>query len=375
MSGLPGRVGVLFGGPSPEHDVSILTGLQAARELHRSGATSVVALYWAKDGSWHEVPAEAEAKGFLGGPPEGSQPVQLALGPEGGFVRARRGRLSGRSEPVAVDAALVCCHGGPGEDGTLQGCLDLAGIAYSGPGPIAAALGMDKLATYALFAAADLPVLPRRLLDASSPLEVDGPLIVKPRTGGSSIGIEVVADAATARARLQANVHLRAGAVVEPYRPDLFDLQVAVRTWPEVELSAIERPLRSSTGGEILDYRDKYVGGQGMSAAPRELPAVVEAKLEAQIREVATAAAALVGVRGVARIDFLSDGEQLYVNEVNTIPGSLARHLFVTPPVAFLDLLTAMLAEATARPATRLTSAGADGAVLRDAQSIAAKLA
>ena len=104
MSRLPGRVGVLFGGPSPEHDVSILTGLQAARELIRAGSTDVVALYWAKDGAWHEVPADSEAKVFLEGPPSASQPVQLVLGPEGGFVRSRRGRLSSRQEAVGIDA-------------------------------------------------------------------------------------------------------------------------------------------------------------------------------------------------------------------------------------------------------------------------------
>jgi D-alanine-D-alanine ligase len=376
MSALPSRIGVLFGGPSPEHDVSILTGLQAARELSSEGSARVVALYWAKDGSWHEVPSESEAKAFLEGPPRGSRSVLLSLGPEGGFFRARRSRLGSSQERIELDAALVCCHGGPGEDGTLQGALDLAGIAYSGPGPRAAAIGMDKLASYAIFFSLGLPVLPRRLLTPETPFSgEEGPLIVKPRFGGSSLGIEVVADPATALARLEANVHLRAGAVVEPYRPELYDLQVAVRSYPRLALSAIERPLRSPAGGEILDYRDKYVGGQGMSAAPRELPALLDAKLEDQLRDVARAAAEAIGVRGVARIDFLSDGEQLYLNEVNTIPGSLGRHLFVAPPLPFRELLAEMLAEALERPATRFSSAGADGTVLRDAGSIAAKLA
>jgi len=375
MSDRPGLVGVLFGGPSPEHDVSILTGLQAARELESGPARSVVALYWAKDGSWYEVPVTSEARSFLEGPPSRRQAVQLVLGPEGGFVRPKGGRFSGRPEPIPLDVALVCCHGGPGEDGTLQGALDLAGIAYSGPGPSAAALGMDKLASYSLFVAAGLSVLPRRLLEPKTCLDdEDGPFIVKPRYGGSSIGIDVVADGATALARLSSNVHLRRGAVVEPYRPDLYDLQIAVRTWPDLSLSAIERPLKASSTGEILGYSDKYVGGEGMSAAPREVPAVLEAKLEEALRSAASSIARLVGVRGVARVDFLSDGEQLFVNEVNTIPGSLGRHLFVSPPLAFGELLEGMLIEGRERPATQFSSAGADGVVLRGAGSIAAKL-
>jgi len=369
------RVAVLFGGPSPEHDVSILTGLQAARALVQSGrVASVQALYWSKSGSWFEVAVEVEAAAFLEGPPAGSQPVRLEIGPEGGFT-ARRGRLAARFEPLELDAALICCHGGPGEDGALQGALDLAGVAYTGPSAASAALGMDKLASFAVAAAAGLPALSRRLLhEGSKEPDFAGPYIVKPRFGGSSIGIEVVADFPTALARLGANVHLRRGAVLEPYRPELFDLQVAARTWPELQLSAIERPLREGSDNEILGYADKYVGGEGMSAAPRELPAALPAGLEVELRSVAREAAVLLGVRGVGRIDFLSDGESVYLNEVNTIPGSLSRHLFVDPPLAFEELLADLLAEARERPAAHFSSAGADGIVLRDAGSISRKL-
>ncbi|MGH9295893.1 MAG: hypothetical protein ACRD0B_11225, partial [Acidimicrobiales bacterium] len=137
---------------------------------------------------------------------------------------------------------------------------------------------------------------------------------------------------------------------------------------------AIERPLRATGGGEILGYADKYVGPEGMTTAPRELPARIAPELERQLRTVATEVAYLVGVRGVARIDFLSDGEALYVNEVNTIPGSLARHLWIDPPVPFTSLLIDLLGEAIARPATNLSAAGADGSVLRGAGLISGKL-
>lgn len=369
------EVAVIFGGPSPEHDVSVLTGLQAARGLSdgHGGSAAVRAVFWSKTGEWFEVDPALEAEAFLEGVPRGATRLQFVAAPGGGFTEPG-GRL-GRARSLDIDAALVCCHGGPGEDGTLQAALDLASIRYSGPTVAGASLGMDKFAFGAVVAAAGLPTLPRVLLDpgAESPAFA-GPYIVKPRFGGSSIGIDVVEDHATAVARLTANPHLRFGAVLEPYRPDLTDLQMAVRTWPALELSAVERPIRASIAADILDYRDKYVAGEGMAGAKRELPARIPPELEKALRHAAERIAALAGVRGVARIDFLSDGSEFVVNEINTVPGSLARYLWVAPPVPFATLLADLLAEARERPTHAYSAAGADGTVLRSAGSIAGKL-
>jgi D-alanine-D-alanine ligase len=375
--GAPGRVAVVYGGPSPEHDVSILTGLQAARGLRGAPSVGEVrSIYWTKKGEWFEVPNGLEAAAYADGPPRNSTPLRLSTGVDGGFVVRKGGRFAGKEEPLELDAVVVCCHGGPGEDGTLQGVFDLCGIRYTGPTLGGALIGMDKLAFSGLMASAWLPMLPRvPLHDAAAPPSFQGPYIVKPRYGGSSIGIEVVSDYESARARLRANPHLRRGAVLEPYQPELFDLQIAARVWPEVQLSAIEKPLRTRASGEILAYEDKYVGAEGMTSAPRELPANIDAEVEREIRRVAPEVAALCSVRGVARIDFLSDGEAVYVNEINTIPGSLGRHLWVDPPVPFPALLLEMLSEAIARPSTLYSTAGADGAVLRNAGSIGGKLA
>jgi len=371
------EVAVIFGGPSPEHDVSVLTGLQAARGLAvapgGAGGAGVRALFWTKTGEWYEVDPGLEAEAFLEGVPRGAARLQFTAAPGGGFAEPG-GRL-GRARALELDAAMVCCHGGPGEDGTLQAALDLAGIRYAGPTVAGAALGMDKLAFGAVMAAADLPTLPRaQLLADPGPAPFDGPFIVKPRYGGSSIGIDVVEDFATAQARLAANPHLRFGAVLEPYRPDLSDLQVAVRTWPSLELSAVERPLRAEGSSDILDYRDKYVAGEGMAGASRELPARIPPELEKSLRQAGERIAALAGVRGVARIDYLSDGRELFVNEINTVPGSLARYLWVAPPVPFATLLADLLDEARQRPTHAYSAAGADGSVLRSAGSIAGKL-
>ena len=366
-------VAVIFGGPSPEHDVSVLTGLQAARGLALAGVGTIAALYWSKTGDWFAVDPDLEAEAFLEGVPRGATRLQLVSAPGGGFSESG-GRL-GRARQLDIDVAVVCCHGGPGEDGSLQAALDLAGIAYTGPSVAGASLGMDKLAFGALVADAGLPTLSRLLLtaDTAAP-SFDGPYILKPRFGGSSIGIDVVEDFATARARLSANPHFRSGVVLEPFRPDLGDLQLAVRSWPSLQLSAVERPLRSPGSADILDYRDKYVAGEGMAGAPRELPAQIPPSLEAALRVAATRVADLAGLRGVARIDFLSDGKEFVVNEINTIPGSLARYLWVGPAVSFGDLLADLVAEARQRPTHAYTAAGADGTVLRSAGSIAGKL-
>ncbi len=365
-----GQVAVLFGGPSPEHDVSILTGLQATREL--AGASrDPLAIYWTKAGAFVSVDPTAEAADFADGPPRGAQPLTFELGHDGGF--AAEGRR-GRSRPLEIDVVICCTHGGPGEDGTLQGALDLAGVRHAGPSAAGAALGMDKLAFAAVMGALGVRALPRVALTAETEkVGFEPPYIVKPRFGGSSIGISVAADLATARALASSSPHLAQGAVLEPYRADLRDLQVAVRRHPALELSAIERPTRSDRDAEFLHYRDKYVAGEGMAAAPRELPAALEPAREAEVRATAAAVASACLVRGIARIDFLEGDDELYVNEINTIPGSLSRYLFVGR--SFLSLLDDLVAEARAVPSHSYVTAGADGSVLRAAGAIASKLA
>ncbi len=353
--------------------MSVLTGLQAAQALQRAGR-EVHALYWTRTGEWFEVPPGEEAASFASGLPKGAVELSLVALPGVGFA-ARGGRL-GRPKPINLEAIVVCMHGGPGEDGTLQGAFDLAGLSYSGPTAAGAAVGMDKLAFGSLAASAGLPVLPRFLLTEEAKAGFDGPYIVKPRFGGSSIGIEVVEDLQSAKALARSSRHLRRGAVVEPWRNDLFDLNVAVRTWPQVELSAIEKPLRSSGGAKILSYADKYVGGEGMVSAPRELPAEIPPATAQQVLEIARSLVPLAGIRGVARVDFLAgESGELYLNELNTVPGSLAKYLWVKPALDFGQLLEDLLAEAVRSPAVRYSTEGADGSALRSAGSIAAKLA
>jgi D-alanine-D-alanine ligase len=362
---------VVFGGPSPEHDVSILTGLQAARTL-ADGGEDVAALYWTKVGDWHEVPVSAEAESFIDGLPRGSRALALRLGAGGGF--ASEGGL--RRQQLDFDVLVNCCHGGPGEDGTLQGAFDLAGLRYTGPTAAGAFLGMDKLSFHDLLVAAGCPALPRLALAADSAAPpFEPPYIVKPRFGGSSIGIHIVDDAATAAALVRSQALLRDGAVIEPFRRDAVDLNVSVRTHPALEVSAIERPTRPAAGEGIYTYAQKYLQGDGLEGARRELPAQVPADVEQRVLEAARLVADVCLVRSVARIDFLWSGDDVWVNEINTIPGAMAKYFWEERGITFLQQLRDMIDEARRGHGRQFSVQGADGTALRSARAIADKLA
>lgn len=352
---------VVFGGPSDEHDISILTGLQVARALD-----DVHSIYWSKSGEWYLVESDLEAIDFSQGVPRKAKDVSFVVAPGQGFVLRRK--------PLDVSAVLNACHGGPGEDGTLQGLLDLVGLRYTGPGQASSALGMDKLAFGSAMASAGLPTLPRALVatgEEPAP-SFDGPYIVKPRFGGSSIGIEVAEDWATVLALKRSSGYFDQGAVVEPFLAGSRDLQVAVRTYPEWQLSAIEAPARSSEG--IYSYDQKYLAWGGEVSSGRELPATIDDSLEKGIHGLSRRITEVAGLRGIARIDFLEKDGELLVNEVNTIPGSMAVYLWIDPPINRKQLFEDMVAEAESSATRMFSTAGSDGTALRNAGAIDSKL-
>lgn len=361
---------VLFGGISPEHDVSIITGLLAAQALANSGH-DIAAIYWSKRGDFYAVDPALEPGAFVQGVPPGAAELQFQVG--SGFS-TKGGGFGRKPRPLELDVIVNCCHGGPGEDGTLQGLLDLAGVRYTGPSVAGAALGMDKLAFAAVCTNAGLPHLAVAAVDSRDPgaAPFGGPYIVKPRFGGSSIGIETFEtwDDVAAFVRLP-NPNLRRGIVVEPYCEGAQDIEIAIRRHPELQLSALSKPEKE---GAIFDYRNKYVPGEGMTSANRETPATLPGDLAEVARDAARRIASAAVVRGLARLDFLLVGDELFVNEINTIPGSLTKHLWVDPEVPFATLLADMMAEAASTPGAAYSTEGADGSILRSSASIASKL-
>lgn len=352
---------VVFGGPSPEHDISVLTGLQAAHILADAGR-DVVAVYWAKTGGWWRVDSRLEAAEFADGPPRGAKELRFVAEPGAGWMLKRK--------PMSIDAVLLCCHGAPGEDGTLQGALDLVGMRYSGPDAASSSLGMDKLAFGNVVGAAGLPSLPRLLVGPDAKPGFDGPYIVKPRYGGSSIGIEIVDDYETARALVRSSPHMRRGGVLEPYLEGSRDLNVAIRTHPRLELSAIEAPVSDGFYG----YEEKYLSGGGLEGSQRALPAELPTEVESTMRQAALEVAGLAGVRSMARLDFLERDGEVWVNEINTIPGSLSLYLWVDPPISKRQLVLDLMDEVESFAPRTFSTAGADGVALKSAAAISQKL-
>lgn len=361
-------VTVVFGGPSPEHDISILTGLQCERVLARGGV-DVQCVYWDRGGRWHLVAPNTEARDYLSGAPAKATKLELRLGTGSGDGFVRKQGL--RSSPLELGAVLTCFHGGFGEGGGAQALFEVLAVPATGGTVAAAALGLDKLAFGSLMADAGIPSLPRQLLSLETKPSFEGPYIVKPRFGGSSIGIEVVADYETAAALRTSSLHLRAGAVVEPYRKDLFDLNISFKTYPDFEVSLLERPLRPGDGA-IYSFQNKYLHDSGLSSAPREIPANVPDSTAKAARDLSRRVADLTGLTGIVRVDLLCDGENLFVNEVNSIPGAMALYLWPDhdPAKILLDAVE------ESRHASRhvSTTSFEEGAALRAAGGIAGKL-
>lgn len=370
-----GSWAVVFGGPSPEHEISILTGLQAERVLTEAGQ-KVLAFYFAPNGSWYLVPASTEAKDYLEGPPPQAKEVELRLGSDPGiYLKKGMG-----SKKLDIAAALLCFHGGSGEGGGGAFLFEQLDIPATGSTLFAGAVGMDKLAFGGLIHAAGIPSLPRAQLSALSEPRFPGPYIVKPRFGGSSIGIEIVDDLATARALALSSPHLKNGAVLEPYRAGIVDLNISFRTFPELELTDLEKPLRASDQGSgLYSYQEKYLSGSpgeaGLSHAPREFPADVPGEVLSQAQSLARQVAEVTRLSGIVRVDLLWDEASgtVYVNEVNTIPGALSLYLW-SPKRPPAEVLIDALQEAVQRRVRWPQTGFSQGVALKAAGGIAGKL-
>jgi D-alanine-D-alanine ligase len=370
------RIAVIFGGRSPEHDISVITGLQVLQAVD-SDRYEAFPVYVTPQGEWLVGEALAARASYL--PADRAQLGLRSVFPDvtargtGRLVPRERGLL--RQPPAAAfDVALLAFHGLTGEDGQIQGLFETADVPYTGMRTMASAVLMDKAATKRILHGLDVPLLPQVVLPKPKQgllierrvLEelVRGaafPAVVKPSHLGSSIGVAKVGNVDELAAVLPQIFRLDTAAVLEGYVANLVEYNVSVSNFGGVlRTSAIERPKSTQ---ELLDFKQKYMptGGkastkapnqssQGMLSLTREINPALPPEQEKSIRRWAEQAFTAVGGTGAPRIDFLGNAKtgEIWLNEVNPCPGSFGYFLWeaAAPPVLFTALITSLIEEA-----------------------------
>lgn len=388
------NVAIVYGGRSVEHEISVITALEAAQAIDAT-RYKVTLVYIDLHGRWWTGDKLKDRSFYAAfhGRTEGAkaevEEVTLLPTPGiGGLVRGNRegvlasvARLFGggpkKDVVLPIDLWMPLLHGTYGEDGCIQGLFELTELPYTGAPVRAAAIGMSKPTTKALAAQRGVPVLPWQVVEqhqwsTKDPTPVidrlttlgPWPLFVKPANLGSSVGVAKVDDAPGLIAALVKVFQHDTQAIVEPCVVDLSEINVSVRRENGAPVaSVVEMPVRRSKSG-VLTYEDKYVGTGGEKKAPSAGMATMARvtdppELPMEFKDAARAHACTVydalGCAGVSRIDFILDGARgaLYFNEINTLPGSVAHYLWSasSPSLTYTELLTAMLDEAEARKA------------------------
>jgi D-alanine-D-alanine ligase len=327
---------VLLGGPSAEHDVSVVSGSAIAAALADAGLV-VEQVLIDLDGRWWQLPAD-HRRGERS-PADYDDPASLgATGPES--AGAALDRLAGRRPRPVVFVAL---HGPFGEDGTVQALLEATDLAYTGSGVTASALGMDKAIFKRLVRGIGLPVADWREVraarwrgDRAAVLAElasfaagtgDPRLIVKPSRLGSSVGITVAHGPDQVPAALDEAFRFDDVALAEAYLAGARDLEVSVIGNDHARLELFG-PGEIVAGHEFYDFASKYTPGLSESSIRAEVPAAVRATM----LKIARDAYRAIGAEGFARVDFLLRGEEVFLSEINTIPGFTPISLFPTMP-------------------------------------------
>jgi D-alanine-D-alanine ligase len=363
------NVAVIYGSRTCEHDVSVISGMQAAGALDKQ-EYNVERVYIAGDGKWYVGQALEDMKFYQKPdcaklinvvPAAGDQKLRLLRAPrrKGFFERA-----FGKDDAVygEYDVVLPVMHGMNGEDGTLQGMLELFNVPHTSAGVLGCAVGMDKIAMKQLYKGCGIPVLngiwftraewgenrAKFLDEAEKALHY--PMFVKPANLGSSIGIaraddrEALEDAVDTACSYDRRILIEQG-VSEPR-----EVNCSVVGYGETaKASVLEMPV---TRKELLDFSDKYLqsakgGAKGMQSLARLIPAPIPDEMAEKVRALALEVFRVMDLKGVVRIDFIIDkDDNLYVNEANVIPGSLAFYLWEPLGVPFSKLLDTMIEDA-----------------------------
>ena len=345
------KIAVIFGGRSLESDISVLTALEVLAVLSE-GDYDIMPFYLCDGDFYTDGVGKLEA--FT---PFSKEKHRRTVLLNGGFYELKKDRLKRVFRP---DAALVCCHGGEGENGVLQGLLEFNGIASTCSGVGACAVTMDKAMAKSMFEHMLFNVIQHKVVFTADFLrDPEGetlraetglryPLIVKPASQGSSIGIRVAENAVELREALEVAAEFDCKMLVEEKLCDFFEVNCAAFSkGDKIVVSATERP---KGAGDILTFEDKYMSGGKSGGDMHIIPADI-GELNEVVREDTERIYRELGLRGIVRVDYLVDRARgkVYVNEVNTVPGSLAFYLFEPVGIGFYELVAAQIEEALSR--------------------------
>lgn len=329
------NIAIFFGGQSTEHDISILSALQVINAINKQ-KYNIFPIYISKSGKWfysENFTSIESLKNF-----DEKKHKEVFVKPADCFLYYSKGFFR---KVTSIDCALVVMHGKNGEDGVLQGVLEMSNIPYTSSGVTSLAVTLDKSKMKDVFLSNDFPIVNHKVvtsIEQSSKLELSYPVIVKPNCLGSSIGISLCKNKKELISALDVAFKFDKKVIIEECVKDLVEYNCAAYGFGDkVVVSKIERPL---TKNEILSFEDKYISkGKSKARSKREIPARIESDLKKQIEDLTAKAFRCFDCAGVIRCDFLYNGENLYINEINSIPGSLAYYLFDKPFSNLLDNL------------------------------------
>ena len=352
-------VGVIFGGRSVEHDVSIVTGHQIMQAFDPEH-NEIVPIYIDREGRWFTGEPLLDLKNYTNEIPSLAGVLPVALSPSvqhhGLIINPAPSGLFAKSQIKRLDVVFPAIHGSHGEDGTLQGLLEMADIPYVGCGVMASAIANDKMMTKTVLRAAGIAVtdavcFTRNEWQADPDAvikrihaELHYPLFVKPVTLGSSIGIAKVNEERLLRASIDVAASLDRRILVESAVLNAVEINCSVLGDDRaVQTSVLEQPI---SWDNYLTFEEKYLrGGDGMKSAERIIPAPISDELTAKIKKMASESFRAIDGRGIARIDFLiqKDTNVVFLNEFNTMPGSLSFYLWQPTGLSARDLVNQLV--------------------------------
>ena len=355
------RVGVFFGGKSVEHEVSVISGLQAYHSFDRQ-KYEPVPIYITKDNEFYTGEAVGDISNYKDIPALLKKSMRVFFLYEKGQLKLIRYPVKklGSSVAAQIDVAFPVVHGANVEDGSLQGFLRHYNVPLAGCDVGASAVTMDKYVMKTVLKDNDIPVLDCVMLNSKEyerdedaacdkvEARVAYPVIIKPVNLGSSVGIRIARDRESLREALEYAFTFGSRVLAEHAITNLREINCAVLgDYEQAQASECEEPISSD---EILSYEDKYVAGkkggsEGMRTARRELPADLTSERREEIRQMAVKTFQVLNCNGVSRIDFMidKDTDKVYVNEINPIPGSLAFYLWEALGKPYPELLDDMV--------------------------------